>query len=167
MKHRAPELEITDTPDRDDVQFLEDRLYDYNVAATGIDDGRFLAIFAREDGGRIIGGLYGWTWGACCHVRTLWVDESRRKRGLGTRLMALAEREARSRGATQMVLDTHSFQAPAFYRGLGFEVAGTYADYPRGHRQIFLRKPLDGSSARTPRGRSSGTRRASRGARAR
>jgi GNAT superfamily N-acetyltransferase len=167
VRLRAPDLEVTDSPAREDVQFLEDRLYDFNVAATGIDDGRLLAVFAREAGGGIVGGLYGWTWGQCCHVRTLWIDEARRKKGLGTRLMAIAEREARSRGATQMLVDTHSFQAPEFYRRLGFVVTGAYADYPRGHRQIFLRKSLARPTARTPRGRSSGTRRASREARAR
>jgi len=169
MSPRHPKLELTDSPDRDDVQFLDDRLYDFNVAATGIDDGRLLAIFARDGAGRVVGGLYGWTWGGCCHVRTLWVEESRRGRGLGTHLMATAEREARLRGATQMVLDTHSFQAPAFYRRLGFEIAGSYADYPRGHGQIFLRKALGRSraSGRIPRDRSSGKRRSSRAERGR
>ena|SRR5437588_219601 len=169
MSRHDPKLDLTDSPDRDDVQFLDDRLYDFNVAATGIDDGRLLAIFARDDAGRVVGGLYGWTWGGCCHVRTLWVDESRRGQGLGTRLMTMAEREARSRGATQMLLDTHSFQAPAFYHRLGFVSVGAYADYPRGHRQIFLQKALGAvaASARTPRGRSSGRRGSSRAKRGR
>jgi hypothetical protein len=41
-------LSILDTPDRHDVQFLDDRLYEYNVSRTGIADGRLLAIILRD-----------------------------------------------------------------------------------------------------------------------
>ncbi len=102
-------LSILDAPDRHDVQFLDDRLYEYNVARTGIADGRLLAIILRDHHNAIIAGLYGWTWGGCCEVKTLWLHEQWRGQGLGTRLMTAAESEARARGAAQMVLSTHSF----------------------------------------------------------
>ncbi|HUE40119.1 MAG TPA: GNAT family N-acetyltransferase, partial [Candidatus Binatia bacterium] len=140
-------IEVSEAPPPRFVAWLDDRLYAFNAARTGIDDGRLLAIVVRDRGRRIVAGLYGWTWGGCCHVKTLWIDERHRRRGLGTRLMALAEREAKKRGARQMVLDTHSFQAPQFYRRLGFEVVGSYPDYPAGHSQIFLRKALSGRRA--------------------
>jgi len=136
------QLSIVDAPDRRDVEFLEDRLYEYNVERTGIADGRLLAILLRDRDDDLIAGLYGWTWGHCCEIRTLWVDEQWRGQGLGTRLMAAAEAEARARGAVQMVLSTHSFQAPDFYRRLGFEPVGTIEEYPAGHQHIFLRKRL-------------------------
>jgi GNAT superfamily N-acetyltransferase len=135
-------LTILETPDPSDVQFLEDRLHEFNAAETGIDDGRLLAIFLRDRHGEIVAGLYGWTWGRCCEVRSLWVHEHWRRKGLGTRLMAAAEAEARARGAAQMVTSTHSFQAPGFYRRLGFESVGQVEDYPLGHQHIFLQKRL-------------------------
>jgi GNAT superfamily N-acetyltransferase len=136
-------LPILDAPDWQDVHFLDDRIYEYNVASTGISDGRLLAIFLRDTHNEIIAGLYGWTWGQCCEVKTLWVHEEWRGKGLGTRLMNAAEEEARLRGATQMVLTTHSFQAPGFYYRLGFETIGYNQDYPVGHQNIFLRKRLE------------------------
>ena len=160
-------IEMTDAPDRDVMQLLDDRLYEFNAARTGFDDGRWLALLARDRSRRIVAGLYGWTWGACCYVRTLWIDEPHRGRGLGTRLMALAEREARKRGARQIVLDTHSFQAPDFYRRLGFEILGSIPDYPRGYAQLFLKKPLTRARRRTARGRSSKKPSRSRAARGR
>ncbi len=141
MSEAAP-LTVIDDPSRDDVHELGRRLYEHNVAASGIGDGRELAIFVRDDEDRVVAGLYGWTWGGCAFVDRLWVDEARRGHGLGTRLMQAAEREARARGAFQMLLHTHSFQAPAFYERLGFERASALDDYPRGHQDITMRKRL-------------------------
>jgi N-acetylglutamate synthase-like GNAT family acetyltransferase len=139
---QSEQFTIIDSPDIHDVQFLDDRIYEFNVERTGITDGQLMAIFLRDKQNNIIAGLYGWTWGGCCEVRTLWIHEQLRGKGLGTRLMAMAEDEARARGATQMVLTTHSFQAPDFYRRLGFEPVGAFEEYPAGHRSIFLRKRL-------------------------
>ena len=136
-------LSILDTPDWQDVRFLDDRIYEFNVERTGISDGRLLAIFLRDTHNDIIAGLYGWTWGQCCEVKTLWVHKEWRGKGLGTRLMNAAEDEARLRGATQMVLSTHSFQAPGFYHRLGFETIGYNQDYPAGHQNIHMRKRLE------------------------
>ena len=133
---------VSDTVDAQVVQLLDDRIYEFNASRTGIDDARVIAILLRDLEGEIVAGLYGWTWGQCCEVRILWVHERLRSQGVGTRLMAAAEHEARARGARQMVLSTHSFQAPGFYSRLGFEPVGRVDDYPIGHQSIFLRKVL-------------------------
>ena len=138
---RSP-FPILENPDRDEIQFLDERIDEFNLSTTGITDVRLLTIIVRE-GEEIVAGLYGWTWGTCCEVKTLWVHERMRGRRLGTRLMGAAEAEARKRGASQIVLSTHSFQAPAFYERLGFDPVGYVEDYPIGHRSIFLRKRLE------------------------
>src|SRR5262245_55811353 len=129
-------------PTPDDVQYLEDRIYELNSRVTGIGNGEFLAFFVRE-GDRIVAGVCGNTWGGTCEIRQLWVEESQRHRGLGEQLLHAAEQEARRRGCTQIVLMTFSFQAPAFYEQNGFEVVATIADHPRGHRNLLMRKRLD------------------------
>jgi hypothetical protein len=69
--------------------------------------------------------------------------------------MAAAEGEAVLRGCSFMGLDTHSFQAPAFYQRLGFEIFGSHTDYLRGHFKHYLRKTLKKYRFRpTPRGKS-------------
>ena len=137
-----PDIVLSEDPDQGDVLRLEERLYEYNVERTGISDGRVLALFARDETCSVIAGLYGWTWGHACEIRSLWVDERWRRQGLGTRLLSMAEYEARLRGARQIVLSTHSFQAPAFYRRFGFEVLVGVSDYPVGHDHLLLRKSL-------------------------
>jgi len=134
-------LEIAD-PSPFDVQFLEDRLYEFNSGATGIDDGLGLGILLRDEPGNIVAGAAGHTWGGTCELRQMWVAPPLRGRGLGRRLILEAEAEAIRRGCQQLVLSTHSFQAPAFYRRLGFEVVSELPDYPRGHSHLVLRKRL-------------------------
>jgi GNAT superfamily N-acetyltransferase len=133
-------IETAPTPEQ--VQYLEDRLYEFNVSATGIADGQGLAIFVRDEQARIIAGMCGHTWGGCCEIRQLWVEQAWRKRGLGTQLLQAAEQEARTRHCRQIILSTYSFQAPRFYAKHGFQVVATVADYPRGHQHMLLRKEL-------------------------
>ncbi len=138
----VPEIEKTDEPAPAARQFLEDRIYDYNVAATGTDDGRLLYLTCRDAEGAVVAALSSWTWGGCLEIEFLWVREDHRRDGYGSRLLAAAEAEGIARGATQAVVSTHSFQAPDFYRKHGYAIYGAVEDYPRGHRHLHLRKRL-------------------------
>lgn len=123
--------------------FLGERIYAFNVAATGIDDGRMLNAVLRDAAGEIVAAVSGFTWGGTCEIEYLWVAEPMRGRGIGSGLLLAAEREARSRGCHQIVLDTHSFQAPAFYERHGFRRIAAIPDYPRGSEKILYRKAFD------------------------
>jgi len=145
MKDPASHLLIVETQASPrDVSVLEDGLSRFNAAATGIRDGELLCVFLRGSDHEVVGGAYGWTWGGACYIRYLFLPTEMRRRGLGTRVMNEVEREARARGCRQIVLETHDFQAPEFYRRLGFEITGKVEDYPRGHRSLTMVKRLDG-----------------------
>jgi GNAT superfamily N-acetyltransferase len=138
----ADEIDFLDEPRPRDLAQLEEEIYQFNFRATGFHDGRSLAAFLRDGEGRLRAGLAGHTWGGCCEIRLLWVREAERRSGLGSALLRAAEREARARGCEQVVLSTHSFQAPGFYRRHGYVEVGRADGYPRGHAQIHLRKLL-------------------------
>src|SRR6516164_416085 len=102
------EIIINSEPRPDEVQYLEDRIYEFNSATTGITDGEWLSIFVRDGGDRIVAGICGNTWGGCLEIRQFWVDEPHRRQGMGSRLFDAAEQEARRRGCRQILLATFS-----------------------------------------------------------
>ena len=139
-------LVLETNPNPRDVRLLDERLYAFNVQTTGITDGKLLASFLRDKDGAVVGGIYGWTWGETCYIRYLFIPEEMRHLGLGRSLMQAVQAEARARGCRQIVLTTHDFQAPEFYRRLGFEMAGRVEDYPRGHQCLTMVKRLDSTA---------------------
>lgn len=143
---RPSELLINTEPTPGEVQYLEDRLYEFNSTATGITGGEWLAIFVRDEANRIVAGICGNTCGGCLEIRQFWVEEARRKQGLGTRLLGAAQQEALRRGCRQILLMTFSLQAPAFYAKHGFEVVAVVDDHPRGHTKMLLHKRLEAAS---------------------
>jgi chromate reductase len=143
MERRCgPHLAVRDEAAPEDLEFLEEQINEFNFTTTGIRDARELVILLRDADRTIYAGLSGHTWGGVAEIRFLWVDEAKRHTGIGSRLLRAAEDEARARGCRKIVLSTHSFQAPDFYRMHGYIVAGEFSDYPRGHRSIFLEKTL-------------------------
>jgi GNAT superfamily N-acetyltransferase len=134
----APEAE----PDKATVDAISDGLAAYNEQlAPG---GRWapLWIVGRDGAGAVQAGLKGVTEYNWLFVNWLWVAEPYRRQGVGTRLLSDAEAIARERGCASIYLDTFGFQAPNFYKKLGFAEFGRLDDFPRGHTRFWLRKSL-------------------------
>src|SRR3954466_10000822 len=124
------DIRLVDGPDDALAARLDAELAELNFDATGIRDARDFAAALHDEGGALMAGVQGWTWGATCWVERLWVHADARHRGLGRRwvhadarprglgrrLIMAVESEARARGCGQLALTTHSFQAPDFYR---------------------------------------------------
>ena len=128
-------------PDPDDVRRIEDRVRDETIDASGLAAEEELVVFARQDG-ELLGGCCGSTWGGTCELNSLWVDQRYRRRGVGGRLLAVAEAEARARGCHQVVLFTYRFQAPGFYERCGYRIVGRVDNYPMGAPALWFQKSL-------------------------
>jgi ribosomal protein S18 acetylase RimI-like enzyme len=133
---------INDNPAAEDLVFIEEQIIQFNCATTGFHDGKLLSIFVRNEKNEIVAGISGFTWGGYCKVEWLWVHADWRQQGYGKQMMLAVEAEAQARGCSQIVLDTHSFQAPGFYHKLGYETVGVVENCPRGYQDISLRKCL-------------------------
>jgi GNAT superfamily N-acetyltransferase len=126
----------------EDVQRVRDGLDSYNVGKVGVHEYQALNIFIRNDDDQIVGGLLGGTYWNWCHVDILWLDESIRRDGYGSKLLQMAEEEAVKRGCLAIFLDTMSFQAPEFYKKHGYTLWGQLDDFPVGNQRFFLQKRL-------------------------
>jgi ribosomal protein S18 acetylase RimI-like enzyme len=122
------------------ARFVEDGVIAHVVAATQVSDWHPANFFLRSQRGEWLGGLLGDVWAGWLHVKFLWVSESERGKGQGTRLMEAAEDFARGHGAHRVTLETHT--AAGFYRKRGYVVFGRLEDYPPGQTKFYLRKDL-------------------------
>ena len=137
------EFEIrTGSPDSAARGQLLDALLTYNREVTGITEDEELSGFLRDEAGDLIAGVYGWAYGGTGEIALIWVREDHRGRGLGSRILNAFEAKVESMGGRQMVMRTHSFQAPDFYRAHGYGDVAAIDDYPAGHRYHLLRKSL-------------------------
>lgn len=94
------------------------------------------------DGDTWLGGLTGHIGTDWLYVDLLAVADAARGRGVGKRLMAGAEAQARAMGLIGISLDTLSFQAPDFYPPLGYREVGRVVGYPLGGYKVFFEKRL-------------------------
>jgi ribosomal protein S18 acetylase RimI-like enzyme len=144
-------VEFHDEPRCQEIDsFLADRIYEFNIKATGYFDGKLLAGTIQDDAGEIIAGINGYTWGGCCEIIHVWVHEQHRGQGLGTALVRSAESEAVCRDCEQVVLMTHSFQAPGFYEHLGYKRKYAIDNRPKGYTDIVYVKKLKGEDGTCP-----------------
>ena len=131
-----------DTLPAHDARVVDDGLGDANLAAAPLHEVRALGCFAHDDGGGVIGGAVGRTWGECCELQQLWVQPEHRGGGLGTALLRAFEARAAERGCRLVYLETFSFQAPEFYRRLGYETVHANAHFPHGISKHLMQRQL-------------------------
>jgi GNAT superfamily N-acetyltransferase len=138
-------LDVTETPGSEAEAVIRDGLGAYNFAKAGYRDHRPLAILVRDpESDDIVGGLLGRTSFGLLYVDRFFLPESRRKQGLGSRIIKMAEEEGRRRGCSRAMLTTLSFQAPGFYERQGWQVLARVECEPPGHTRFLMIKKLEG-----------------------
>lgn len=93
-----------------------------------------------KDQDRIIGGVTGYFEGGFCYLDFFAIDEPYRDKGLGKALLEYTEQMALQKDCRGIWLKTVSFQAPDFYKKLGYIEFGRIENYPEGYDRIFFVK---------------------------
>jgi len=136
-------VEISEAPEAEAREAVLGPLSAFNARHGYPSDSKPLAVLLRdgeEEGGAVVGGLWGRTGYDWLFVEFLVVPEAARGSGLGTTLMDQAEKIALERGCVGAWLTTFPFQARGFYEKRGYELFGELDNSPRDNVRLFLKK---------------------------
>lgn len=129
-------------PNSEDIQLLSDGIVSYANKMKGHKAIEPFAFFIRDENEKIKGGLNGVIFYGCLHIDQLYIDESLRKQGYGTRLMQSAEKLAKEKHCPFVTVNTMDWEALGFYEKLGYSVEFARHGYAKESVFYFLRKEL-------------------------
>ena len=130
-----------DNPSWGDREHVDSGLGDYNAPFLRDPSYAYFGIYVRGEADAIRAGLIGNCYAGWLTIALLWVGAELRRNRIGSHLIEEAERFALARSCHSAWVDTFSFQAPDFYKRLGYREFGRL-DYPPDHHRIFLQKQL-------------------------
>jgi GNAT superfamily N-acetyltransferase len=125
-----------------EIDAIEDRLYDHNRRVTGRHYGQGLGFVIHNQTGQMIGVAAGFTWSGASELKQMWVDEAYRGRGFARALLNAFIAEASRRGVRRIWVASYDFQAPGFYESAGFTRMAEFHGWPDGHTNVVLCKTL-------------------------
>lgn len=134
------ELSVTEGIAPEEEHLILQKLKAFNIATFGESDRRELTIPLYGDGGDIRGGLVGYTGRGWLYVSMLYIPEELRGQGLGSRVLGMAEEEARKRGCIGAYIDTMNSAALKLYLKLGYAEIGRLDALADGHVVTWLAK---------------------------
>ena len=141
----TPAITVRESPDAQIRSILLNLMMAYNESKTGPSGFALLAVTLDDaESGQLIGGLWGRTVYDWLFVEFLFVPEHLRGCGFGSTLLRTAEEIAIARGCIGVCLDTFDFNAPGFYRRLGYEEFAALHSPRRGFSRRFFRKLFSG-----------------------
>lgn len=133
-------LSFLENPDPDDVQILTNGIKTFAKQQRGFESLDFFACFIRDADNSIVGGCSGGTLYGGLHVDNLWVSESIRHQGWGTKLMQAALRYGNEKGCVFATVNTMDWEAIEFYKKLGFKLEFERHGFQKNSIFYFLRK---------------------------
>ena len=96
---------------------------------------------AENRDGNMIGAISGRAYYNEVHIGDLIIDEKYRRCGLGSRLVRTVEDAYQGKGYDIITLSTFGFQAPEFYKKLGYELEFVREDRdPKLSKYFYLKK---------------------------
>ncbi|NEI71459.1 GNAT family N-acetyltransferase [Rhizobium lusitanum] len=135
-------IDVTDTPSESELAAISEGLTAFNVVDVGPSGRQPLAVLIRDDAGKTIGGISGYTAWGWLFTQWLFVPETLRGQGMAGKLLDAAEQEASARGCFGAWIDTFNPQALKAYQRQGYAIFGELPDFPAGRSRFFLQKKL-------------------------
>ena len=124
------------------TQELENLIKEYNRSKREPSRSEPLNIYVEDEQGNLMAGMVAETFGNWLEIEYLYVREDLRERGLGSRILKMAEKESRERRCKYSFVDTFNFQAPKFYEKHGYKEVFSLKKYPYTGERYYYTKEL-------------------------
>jgi len=134
------DLKLTEGVSPEEEDIILEHLKTYNVTTFGQSDRRELAVPIYDDHGNLLGGLTGYTGRGWLYIAMLFVPEEMRGKGLASRMLDMAEQEARARGCIGAYIDTMNPEALKVYLKQGYTEIGSLKGLVGGQNVTWLEK---------------------------
>ncbi|MEV4605923.1 GNAT family N-acetyltransferase [Neorhizobium sp. LMR1-1-1.1] len=135
-------IDVTASPSGEDLDAILKSLTSYNEQDVGPADRIPLAVLIRDEEGKTIGGLSGYTSWGWLFTQLLFIPEQLRGQGMAATLLQQAETEARRRGCRGAWIDTFNPKALKAYQRQGYEIFGELPAFVGERTRTFLKKTL-------------------------
>ena len=100
--------------------------------------------FMAVDADRFVGAASGLTDRNWFYLTDLWLEMEYRCHGIGTTLLQCLEDAVRQQGIRNFYTWTAGYEAPSFYRKLGYTTLGELKDFfPTGHSRLAMHKSVE------------------------
>ena len=147
MNHKElpGQLVVDDNPSVEEINLLREKLKGYNQEQTGGEydqPGIEINLALKNAQDVVVGGIICCTMLNVMYLDVLWVADEYRKRGFGSELVLAAEQIGIHNGCITSHTWTFDFQAPEFYKKIGYQQIGIYDGYPDGLKEFVFKKPL-------------------------
>ena len=124
------------------AQEIGDLIRAYNRSKREEVESEPLNLYLEDEKGNLMAGLVAETFGNWLEIEYLFVKEELRGQGIGSKLLQRAESEAKKRNCRFAFVNTYQFQAPDFYKRLGYKEVFTLQDYPYTGQRYYYQKDL-------------------------
>ena len=121
---------------------INDEFYKYQMETTGLLEYKTIAFTARRDGKLIGIATVIIKWGQL-HIKTVIIDSEYRKQGIGSKLIEKLLVYGKRNSCTIAYVETSSFQAPEFYKKLGFVVEFVRSGYKNEYKYYYMYIEMD------------------------
>ena len=132
---------IDETDDRAG-NFINEAFTDYAIKSEVALNFEEYCFVAENDEGDIIGVITGRAYYNEVHIGDLIIDEKYRRLQLGSKLVKTVEENFSGRGYEKITLTTFGFQAPEFYKKLGYSLEFVREDSDPKLSKYFYSKAL-------------------------
>ena len=129
--------------DEDDAEIICNGLDVYNTSQAARDHKKYIPLEKKllDADGNLIAAIFAGVgrWNSF-EIDMIWVDEPYRNQGIGSKLLADTEREAKEHGAYFALAEGLFDWQTGFFKKNGYATVGTLDDCPKGHSMHVLEK---------------------------